>query len=40
MDKVAPGNKISDTFCEHLCIGGVDHYCEDIDGVAVYSIGM
>jgi len=40
MDKIIPGNTIPDTFCEHQCIGGGDHYCGDIDAVAVYSIGM
>ena len=40
MDNVASGNKIPGIICEHLCIGGGDHYCGEIDGVAVYSIGM
>jgi len=40
MDKVDPGNTISDTLCEQQCIGGGDQYCGDIYGVAVYIIGM
>jgi hypothetical protein len=39
MDTIIPCNKIPDT-CAHLCSGGGDHYCGDIHGVAVYSIGM
>jgi len=39
MDTIIPGNKIPDT-CAHLCSGGGDHYCGDMHGVAVYSIGM
>ena len=40
MDKEDHGNKISDTFCEHLCVEGGDLYSGNIHGVAVYSIGM
>jgi hypothetical protein len=40
MDEMISGNIIPDTFCQHLCIGGGNHYCGDIDGVTVYSIGM
>jgi hypothetical protein len=38
MDKEDHGNKISDTFCEHLCVEGGDLYSGNIHGVAVYSI--
>lgn len=40
MDEVVPGNKISDTLCEEQYIGDCDHYCGNIDEVAVSITDM